>query len=187
VTKPPSGPEWLHEIKHDGYRMQLVKTGDRIRLFTRRGGDWTGRYPRVVHAAEKIRAKSFAVDGELVVADERGVASFELLHSCNCDAGAMIWAFDLLSLDGEDLRGLPLVERKARLAKLLKQFRQQGIACAEHIGGDGAAAFRSACAMGLEGIVSKRRDSVYRSGPTRSWLKTKNPNAPGVTRFQDRE
>jgi bifunctional non-homologous end joining protein LigD len=100
VAKPPSGPEWVHEIKHDGYRMQLVKIGDRIRLFTRRGGDWTDRYPRVAQAAERIKAKSFAVDGELVVADETGVTSFELLHSRSRDAAAMMWAFDLLSLSG---------------------------------------------------------------------------------------
>jgi bifunctional non-homologous end joining protein LigD len=187
VTKPPSGGGWLHEIKHDGYRMQLAKITDRVRLFTRRGGDWTDRYPRVTEAAKKIKASSFSIDGELVVADGDGVANFAMLHSRDHDASAMLWAFDLLALDGEDLHQLPLVERKTRLAKLLKRSRQFGIGYSDHLEGDGDVAFEQARTIGLEGIVSKRRDSVYRSGRTKAWVKIKNPNAPGVTRFQNRE
>src|SRR5262249_22983006 len=103
------------------------------------------------------------------------------------DATAMLWAFDLLALDGDDVRRLQLEERKAKLARLLKQSPQFGMAYSDHFEGDGEAAFERACAMGLEGIVSKRRDSRYVSGRAKSWLKTKNKNAPGVTRFQDRE
>jgi ATP-dependent DNA ligase len=187
VAKSPSGNTWLHEIKHDGYRMQLVKAGERIRLFTRRGGDWTDRYPRVAAAAKMIKAASFAIDGELVVADDAGVADFEMLHSRRHDSAAMLWAFDLLALSGEDLRPFPLEERKKRLSRLLKRSKQTGIAYSEHIEGNGAVAFKRACAMGLEGIVSKRRDSQYVSGRTKSWVKTKSASAPGVTRFQDRE
>ena len=187
VTKPPSGDEWLHQIKYDGYRMQLVKTGERARLFTRGGRDWTKRYPRVIESTKVINAASYVIDGELVVEDEDGGSDFEMLHSRKHDATAMLWAFDLLALNGEDLRQLPLETRNAKLAKLLKGSRQSGIGLTDHVKAPGAKVFQAACELGVEGIVSKRRDSLYRSGSTRSWLKTTNPNAPGVTRFQDRE
>jgi ATP-dependent DNA ligase len=187
VTKPPPGDEWLHEIKYDGYRMQLVQTGKRARLFTRSGRDWTKRYPRVIEATKVISASSYVLDGELVVADARGVSSFEMLHSRKHDAAAILWAFDLLLLNGDDLRRFPLEERKEKLARLLKGYQQDGIAFSDHLYTDGATMFEIACKLGVEGIVSKLRDSQYISGRTKAWLKTKNPNAPGMTRFQDRE
>jgi bifunctional non-homologous end joining protein LigD len=127
------------------------------------------------------------VDGEAVVADERGIADFEKLHSREHDKSAMLWAFDLLELNGEDLRQLTLDERKSKLAKLLKGSRHHGIALNDHLEADGARAFYHACALGFEGIVSKRRDSRYVSGRSRSWIKIENPNAPGVLRFRDEE
>jgi ATP-dependent DNA ligase len=174
---------WLYEIKHDGYRMQVRKDGDRVRLFTRRGFDWTQRYPRVVAAALKIKANSFTMDGETVCVDDRGRADFQKLHSRCFDAEAILYAFDLMELDGEDVQALPLLERKANLARML---RQSG-AGVEHNVGDGAALFRAACKMGLEGIVAKRAGSKYYPGPKSclSWVKVKNKTAPGYMRFRD--
>ena len=117
--KPPAGPDWVHEIKHDGYRLQVRRDGDDVRLFTRRGYDWTGRYPAIAGTAAQLRARSFTLDGEAVVCGPDGVAVFDALHRRGTVSEAMLYAFDLLELDGEDLRGLPLGDRKKRLARLL--------------------------------------------------------------------
>jgi ATP-dependent DNA ligase len=185
VSKPPVGPQWIHEIKHDGYRLIVRKVGDRVRLFTRRGYDWTERYPRIRKAVAGLRAASATIDGEAIFCGPDGVAVFDRLHSRAYDDQVILYAFDLLELDGEDFRPRPLEERKAALAKLLKKVGG-GIHFVEHIPGDGATIFKHACLMGLEGIVSKRRDHPYRSGPSKAWLKVKNPKAPGVLRFEDR-
>ena len=111
-----------------------------------------------------------------------GVSDFERLHSRAYDHAAFLYAFDLLELDGEDLRPAPLDQRKARLAKLI---RNSGIALSEHTEGDGGEIFRFACEMGLEGIVSKRRDMPYRAGPSKMWLKIKNPKSPAMLRLND--
>jgi bifunctional non-homologous end joining protein LigD len=186
AAKVPEGPMWLHEIKHDGYRLIVRKTTDRVRLFTRRGYDWSDRYPRIVEAAKKIKG-TFLIDGEAVVSDKFGIADFEQLHSREHDRSAMLWAFDLLDLNGEDLRRLALDDRKSKLANLLKGSRHHGIVLNEHLEADGKRVFYHACALGFEGIVSKRRDSRYVSGRSKTWLKVKNPNAPGVLRFRDQE
>jgi bifunctional non-homologous end joining protein LigD len=114
AAKPPSGPDWVHEIKHDGYRL-IVRRGKAVRLFTRRGYDRTDRYPAIADAAAKPRAKSFTLDGEAVVSGEDGIAMFDALHRRHKATDAMLYAFDLLELDGKDLRALPLGERKAKL------------------------------------------------------------------------
>ena len=106
--KPPAGPDWVHEIKHDGYRLQVRREGDAVRLFTRRGYDWSGRYPSIAVTATLLRARSFTLDGEAVVCGPDGVAIFDALHRRGTVTEAMLYAFDLLELDGEDLRGLPL-------------------------------------------------------------------------------
>jgi bifunctional non-homologous end joining protein LigD len=186
AAKPPVGPQWIHEIKHDGYRLIARKRGDRVQLFTRRGFDWTDRYPRIRQAAAALPAASVTIDGEAVCCDEAGVAVFEKLHSRNHDAEAFLYAFDLLELEGEDWRPRPLEERKDRLAKLIADA-PAGLQYSEHMEGDGAAIFAHACKLGFEGIVSKRRDHIYRSGSTKVWFKIKNPNAPGVLRFEERE
>lgn len=186
AAKVPQGPMWVHEVKHDGYRVQVSKRADRVRLFTRRGYDWTKRYPHIVEAAKKIKG-AFLIDGEAVVSDEHGVADFERLHSREHDGSAMLWAFDLLQWNGKDLRRLPLDERKSMLTKLLKGSRHSGIVLNEHLEADGERAFWHACNLGFEGIVSKRRDSRYVSGRSKTWVKVKNPNAPGVLRFRDQE
>jgi bifunctional non-homologous end joining protein LigD len=118
-----AGPDWVHEIKHDGYRMQVRRDGDTVRLFTRRGYDWTDRYPAIVTTAVKLRASSFTLYGEACVCGPDGVAIFDALHRHGTVSEAMLYAFDLLELDGEDLRALPLAERKKRLARLVGKRR----------------------------------------------------------------
>jgi ATP-dependent DNA ligase len=184
ATKPPVGPQWIHEIKHDGYRLIARKRGAGVRLFTRNGFDWTRRYPRVSAAVAGLEVATVTIDGEAVWCDGAGLAIFDKLHSRAYDGEAILYAFDLLELDGEDWRPRRLEERKARLAKLLAQA-PPGIHYTEHLEGDGAAIFAHACGLGAEGIVSKHRDHPYRSGPSKAWLKTKNPQAPGVLRFRE--
>src|SRR5580704_18932253 len=162
AAKPPTGPAWIHEIKHDGYRLQVRRDGDVVKLFTRRGYDWSDRYPGIVATATQLRATSFTLDGEACVCGPDGVAIFEALHRHGTVTEAMLYAFDLLELDGDDLRGLPLGDRKKRLARLLAR-RRLGIVLSEHTADDGATIFRQACLMGLEGIVSKRLSAPYRS------------------------
>jgi bifunctional non-homologous end joining protein LigD len=116
--KAPSGAGWVHEIKHDRYRLQVRRVGDQVRLFTRRGYDWTGRYPAISVTATLLRARSFTLDGEAVVCGPDGVAIFDALHRRGTVTEAMLYAFDLLELDGEDLRGLPLGDRKKRPTRL---------------------------------------------------------------------
>jgi bifunctional non-homologous end joining protein LigD len=182
VSKPPEGPQWIHEIKHDGYRLIARKRGDRVRLFSRRGYDWTDRYPLISAAVAALQTPSVTIDGEAVWCDGAGLAVFDKLHSRTYDEQISLYAFDLLELDGEDWRPRPLEERKAKLQRLLTMV-PPGVQFNEHIDGDGAAVFAHACKLGCEGIVSKHRDHPYRAGPSKVWLKIKNPAAPGVLRF----
>jgi bifunctional non-homologous end joining protein LigD len=182
--KPPSGPGWVHEIKHDGYRLQVRRDGDRVRLFTRRGYDWTACYPGIVSAATELSARSFTIDGEAVVCGSDGIAIFDALRRHGTVSEAMLYAFDILELDGEDLRALPLGERKRQMARLLGK-RRVGIVLSEHTNEDGATVFQHACKMGLEGIVSKRLSAPYRSGPSRDWIKVKNPDSPAMVRHRE--
>jgi bifunctional non-homologous end joining protein LigD len=184
ALKPPSGPDWVHEIKHDGYRLIVRREGEAVRLFTRRGYDWTERYPAIANAAAKLKARSFTLDGEAVVCGADGVAVFDALHRRGRISDAILQAFDLLELDGVDYRPLPLSRRKDRLARLLARVHV-GIALNEHTDARGELVFRQACAMGLEGIVSKRLTAPYRSGPSRDWIKVKNPDSPAMIRARD--
>ena len=115
-TKVPARPDWIHEIKYDGYRMMVVRENDRVRLITRNGADWTNRYPWIVEAALKNRQKHFVVDGEAVVLGVDGISDFDALHSRKHDEEVQLYAFDMLSGDGEDLRKLPLSMRKTNLS-----------------------------------------------------------------------
>jgi len=173
-TSVPAGPDWLHEVKYDGYRLRLERDGDRVRLITRGGYNWTDRYPWIVESALKNRFRQFIIDGEAVVLGVDGVADFNALHSRQHDEEVQLYAFDILSLDGEDLRSLPLSLRKTNLARLLAR-RPHGIFVAPFGRGEiGPDLFRAACNMGLEGMVSKRVDRPYRAGRSKDWVKVKN-------------
>lgn len=181
AVRPPDGPGWFHEIKHDGIRLTVCREGDRVRLFTRRGFDWTERFPAIAAAALALPAASFLIDGEAVVDDGEGVADFDRLRRRRHGGEAFLWAFDLVLLAGRDLRGEALERRKAGLARLLSKM-VPGIALNDHHEGNGPALFTAACAKGLEGIVSKRRGSRYRSGRCDDWRKSKNPASAAVLR-----
>jgi bifunctional non-homologous end joining protein LigD len=186
AKRPPSGPFWVYEIKHDGYRLIVRKAGERVRIFTRRGADWSHRFPRIVEAVERLRASSIMLDGERVICGEDGMANFDALHSKQRDADVFLYAFDLLELDGQDRRQERLDDRKSKLDALLRRSRvDSGIQLNEHTDHDGARVFEEVCRMGLEGIVAKRIDLPYRSGRSRAWIKVRNPKAPAVTRIED--
>jgi ATP-dependent DNA ligase len=181
---PPAGPEWIHEIKHDGYRLIAKRSDRRVRLFTRRGYDWTDRFPGIADAVLKLRFKSITLDGEAVVTNKDGIADFEMLRWGVSNESVFLFAFDLLELDGEDLRSEPVIRRKMRLSRLL-QKAADGIRYVDHLNSDADLMFEHVCKMGLEGIVSKRRDSRYQSGRSRDWIKAKNPNSPAMLRLQE--
>jgi bifunctional non-homologous end joining protein LigD len=174
VKTPPIGADWLHEIKHDGYRAISVIDQGRAKIFTRRGHDWSARMPNIKAALERLKVKSAVIDGEVIMTNKDGVSDFFALHLAlarKSAPGATLMAFDVLELDGEDLRPRPLEERRTRLERLLRKPGPwlQFSAAAE---GEGLEIWRAACDVGLEGIVSKRRGSLYRSGKSTSWLKT---------------
>jgi bifunctional non-homologous end joining protein LigD len=178
---PPSGDTWVHEIKHDGFRVIARKDGERVRLYSRPGNDLTYRFPLIVEALASLRSRSCIIDGEAVCCDEDGMPSFDRIRYRRYDASVFLYAFDLIEVSGDDLRREPLEVRKATLKSVLAKAGP-GLRLNEHIEADGPTVFAHACKMGLEGIVSKRKGSPYRSGRSPDWLKMKNPNAPAVTR-----
>ncbi|WP_439399370.1 RNA ligase family protein [Bradyrhizobium sp. PMVTL-01] len=181
----PDGPEWLHEVKMDGYRVRIDRAGDRVRLFSRNGYDWTARFPWIIEAARKIRQKRFVLDGEAVVLGVDGVPDFNALHSRQHDEEVQLCAFDLLVENGDDLRKLPLHLRKNALRRLLAR-RPEGIFVSPFEQGEiGPDLFRAACKMGLEGIVSKHRDRPYQAGRSKYWIKVKNRTHPAMYRVMD--
>jgi bifunctional non-homologous end joining protein LigD len=153
--QPPTGELWAHEVKHDGYRLQVHVRAGRVRLYTMNAADWTERYPLIVEEAARLK-RDAVLDCEVICQDEHGRADFDRLHSRCFEHEAIACAFDLLKLDGDDLRRRPLTERKAALQKLLKRSRG-GIQYVKHLQMEGEEAFEAACGLGLEGIVSKRR------------------------------
>jgi ATP-dependent DNA ligase len=181
ASHPPSGEPWLHEIKHDGFRVITRKDGDHVRLYSRSGKDLTGRFALIVEAIAALRSRTIILDGEAVALDDDGRANFDRLRHRRHDEAVFLYAFDLIELNGDDLRRYPLEVRKATLASLLRGVRA-GIRFNEHIEADGPTVFAHACKMGLEGIVSKRKASSYRSGRSPDWLKSKNPSCPAVRR-----
>jgi bifunctional non-homologous end joining protein LigD len=186
TDKLPSGSQWLHEIKHDGFRIIARKTGAQVRLYSRPGNDLTDRFPLIVEALARLRSRSCIIDGEAVCCDDNGVPSFDRIRYRQHDGDVFLYAFDLIELNGDDLRRDPLQVRKATLASILAKARP-GIRFNEDIEGDGPAVFAHACKLGLEGIVSKRKDSTYRSGRSPDWLKMKNANAPAVKREEEED
>jgi len=174
VDEPPDGGEWLHEIKYDGNRTQLAIGGGEVRAYTRNGHDWTEKYSRIVAGAARIDCRSALIDGEVCVQNEHGVTDFGALRSAmtKTPERLIFFAFDLLHLNGVDMRRKPLEERRAHLRWILEGTHSQ-IHMSDEYDGDGADFFKLVDQMGLEGIVSKRKGSLYVSGATRSWLKIK--------------
>ena len=178
----PNGPDWLHEVKYDGYRLRVERDGDLVRLIARGGHDWTKRFLWIVEAARKIRQKRFVLDGEAVILGVDGVSDFNELHSGKHNSEVQLCAFDILVEGDNDLRKLPLHLRKVSLERLLAR-RPEGIFVNPfERGGIGADLFRAACNLGLEGLVSKRRDRPYDAGRSKHWIKVKNRQHPAMER-----
>jgi bifunctional non-homologous end joining protein LigD len=179
VTKPRPGPEWIHEIKHDGYRLLASKAADRVTLWSRYGTDFTDKLPGIVEAIRSLPIDNALLDGEAVVFQVGGHSDFGALRTKRGAEQAAYVAFDLLQFEREDWRRLPLEVRRAQLESLVAGI--DAITFSEAIDEEGAVVFAHACKMGLEGIVSERAGSRYRSGTSRNWLKVLNPD------FQRRE
>jgi bifunctional non-homologous end joining protein LigD len=155
ARKPPVGTDWVHEIKHDGYRIIVRRDGPTARLYSRNAYDWTARLAGIAAAAELIKAKSFTIDGEAVVLGPDGLSRFEELSRRDAARTAILYAFDLIEHDGEDLRNLPFLDRKAALARLLRETKA-GILLNEHIAEDGATVFAHACRLGAHRKALRR-------------------------------
>jgi bifunctional non-homologous end joining protein LigD len=173
VDHPPPRAGWIHEVKHDGYRTLLIIERRKVRAYTRNGFDWTERYPSITKAAAKLDCRSAIIDGEVIVQNEHGVSDFEALKSTiRWQPQRLICcAFDLLHLNGKDLRDLPLLDRRARLRELVPN--EHPFLFSEEFTGDADAFFQACADHQLEGIVSKLATSKYRSGRSKTWLKTK--------------
>ena len=173
VDHVPDGGEWLHETKYDGYRALIAVGGGKAKVYTRSGLDWSDKFPRLVKAAAALDVGSALIDGEIIVLDKAGNPSFGALQDAikKGDPDTLFFAFDLLALDGTDIKKLPNIERKERLRPIIPangpfQF-------AEHILGSGEQLLAAICDAGLEGIVSKRADAPYKGKRTQAWLKVK--------------
>ena len=176
VDAAPDGADWIHEIKFDGYRTGLTIRGRDLHAYTRNGFDWSDRYAPVLAGARALRCRSAVLDGEMCVQGPDGLTDFSALRRAirSTPERLVLFAFDLLALDGQDLRDRPLRERRARLQDLVGADPAARIQFSpEHVG-EGPAFFRTAERHGLEGIVSKLADSPYASGRTRAWVKTKS-------------
>ena len=170
IEKVPSGERWLHEIKFDGYRVQVHLANEAVKIFTRRGNDWSKRFKRVAHDARRIKAASAVIDGEIVVPASDGTTDFSMLQNelKGSSKSIVLVAFDLLYLNGRDIRKEPLVRRKAELKKIIAGTDVQ---FSESFEIEGREMFEHACKLGLEGVVSKVRDSSYAGGRGNNWVK----------------
>ncbi len=177
VSSEPSGDEWVHEVKFDGYRLQARLENGKVQLMTRSGLDWTHKFTGIERAFEKLDVTSAIIDGEAIVENDAGVSDFAMLVGdlkSGVTTRIVYCAFDLLHLNGDKIMQCPLIERKNILQALLRDTTKQGkIRFSQHIAGSGAAMFEEACKLGLEGIVSKRIDLPYHPGRRGDWLKTK--------------
>ncbi len=175
ADRPPSGKDWLHEVKFDGYRIAARLEKGRIRLLTRNGLDWTDRFPRIAQALESIEAETAVIDGEIIAQDDAGRPDFALLQAAAAggDSSRLSFqAFDLLYLNGLDTRRKPIEERKSELEVLLGRKKSPRVHYTGHLELKGEDVFDHACRIGLEGIVSKRAGSQYRPGRGMDWIKS---------------
>lgn len=176
VDKAPEGKRWEHELKFDGYRIQARLDHGKVKLLTRKGLDWTDRFPSVAQSVAELKAKTALIDGEVVVEDSKGISRFSLLQqdlSAGRHSRMVLYVFDLMHLDGADLTGLPLAARKVALARLMRRRHGRHLRLSRSLRRPGPALLKQACKMGLEGIMSKLNDAPYRSGRGRDWVKTK--------------
>jgi bifunctional non-homologous end joining protein LigD len=176
VSEAPTGDEWIHEIKFDGYRTGCLVEGAHCRLVTRNGNDWTARFPTISGAARRLRVRTALLDGEVTVLLPDGRTSFQALQNAfgTGTANDMVYfVFDLLELNGRNVSAEPLEERKKKLAALVARLHGKVIRYSEHTVGDGPRVLAEACRIGLEGIVSKRRNLPHHPGRSKTWLKTK--------------
>jgi bifunctional non-homologous end joining protein LigD len=174
ADRPPDGPNWIHEIKYGGYRVLAAIAFKDMRLYTRSGQDWTAKFAALAKALGKLKLHAL-IDGEVVVFDKNGRSKFSLLQSALSDGQESLMrfvAFDLLFADGEDLRGSPLAERKKRLKALLKNAKPPILFC-DHLTGNAEKVLTEACRLGIEGLVSKDRNSLYTSRRSGAWIKSK--------------
>jgi ATP-dependent DNA ligase len=181
VVKAPSGPQWLHEIKLDGFRMAARIDHGRAQLLTRTGLDWSDKYPSVIAALANVKAKTAYLDGELCGVDDAGLPSFAHTQAASDgerDVRLVYYAFDVLHLDGRDVSVLPLIERKALLEPLIAG--KPGLQYNGHETGDGELILRHAGKLGFGGIVSKTVDAAYAPGNRGLWRKSKWPQSPGI-------
>ena len=174
---PPKGDQWVHEAKWDGYRIQIVKDGSDVRLYSKSGTEWTKRLPSIAGAFAKLPAHSTILDGELCFCDERGGPNFRALHHAMrktkpAPERLVVFAFDLMHLAGADLRAKPLHERRRRMVDLVTEKPIPCMFIGDHFA-NGAALLAHCEGFGLEGVVSKRRDAPYVSGECKAWVKSK--------------
>lgn len=177
--RPPSGPDWIYEIKWDGYRVAVHIEPNSVRIITRGGHDWTDRFPAIAGAARKLGVGTAILDGEAVVLDNEGRSDFGALQRSlggrggkKASAEAVLYAFDLLYFDGHDLRNMELSGRRHLLEDLIGES-EGAIRVSQEVEADGPTLLAAACEHGLEGIIAKHRDSTYRSGRLGDWLKIK--------------
>jgi len=187
AKRPSAGRGWIHEIKLDGFHIMARRSNGNVQLLTHKDANFSNWFPQIVATLMALPVRSCFIDGEAVVCDENGLAVFDLICGYEHDAAAVLCAFDLIEVDGKDLRRAPIEEREAVLASLLKRNSFDGITFNEHHALDGAIVFRYACAMGCEGLVSKRLGSSYRSGGSDCWIKVQNSAAPAVRRQAEEE
>ncbi len=179
VDTAPSGAEWAFEVKYDGYRLEAIVENGNVRLLTRRGNDWTPKFLGIANRLGKLPVTSAILDGEVVVLDESGRSAFSMLQQSLDGSGpdALVYfAFDLLALNGEDLRTFPLSARRELLERVLRKARattRGAVRLGQQLEGEGSTLLKAACRIGLEGVIGKRREAPYRSGRGSSWIKVK--------------
>ena len=175
VDQPPAGKNWIHEIKYDGYRTQVLLERGQARVFTRNGYDWSDRYPSIIRAASHLPSQSAIIDGEAILPKGDGASDFEAFQSAIHDNphSIILYAFDLMHVDGTDLRQESLSKRRSILKELIGENEESRIQFSEDFVGEGAVLFKACAEHGLEGLISKQALAPYRSGRSKTWLKCK--------------